>query len=580
MPAPSKAILDAFMAPTSYLKRRVEIFENDGTTPWRPEVWDSLVDGSVSVDYDRGDRRNGTLTLDNFDGKLDSRPSNLWYDKVFKIFYGIQLDQKPRSPSICIIEEYNSPGQAVALKDMLNAEGYTRVRVAVATETFASVADFDILISISSDYNRKLSVLTEAFNAGKSILCLSISPTAAQLPFLIGAANAATRTASAHSVSADPAYSHPAQNGWQEWVPPGALTFRPVTAVAGDAVPYARVYDATASAFSFGAIARQLTTGERWVWIQHTQFSGLSDPTAANVSGMMGSAVGWLDNYTPLTYWETQIAELVPEQIGQDSTDDNLLNVTLRDYATRCMASKLATATTFVAGTAIETLIKNLASNSYCFKTSLPVTGKTLTKNVTYEAEKTRWEIMSDIAQSNNFELYFNNRGFLTMRPFQDPLLTPASLTLDTGMSGNLVSKSSSTSGSRLRNHIIVKGESSDSTVLPVWAEAKNVNPASPSRIAKLGDRVEVYSSALYITYAQCRDAAESFLRVSSLEEFEMSFDAILFPWVEVGEILQLGPNVASSISEPEKFLISSISFPLGELGPMSGNGKRVTLVV
>ena len=580
---PSPAVLDAFLAPTSHLARRIEIFENDGTTPWRPEVWESLVDGTVSVDYDRGDRRNGTLTLDNFDGALDHRPNNLWYDKVFKIFYGIHLDQKPRQPSICIVEEYNSPGQALLLKGMLNSQGYTRVRVAVATETYSQVSDFDILISISSDYNRKLAVLTEAFNNGKSILCFSITPTAAQLPFLIGTAAAATRTAAAHSMSPNPAVAHPAQTGWTpEWVTTTPFTHRPVTAVAGDGVPYARLYDATAGVFSHGAIAREIASGARWIWIQHAEF-GTPNGAAANakIPGMVGSAVKWLDSYQPMSFWETQIGELIPEQIGVDSGDERLLNITLRDYATRCMASKLATATTFVAGTAIETLIKNLASNSYCFKTSLPVTGKTLAKNLTYEAGKTRWEIMSDIATTYGYELFFNGRGFLTMRPFQDPLLSPASLTLDSGpVQGNLVSRSETASGSRIRNHIIVKGESSDSTVLPVWAEAKNVNPASPSSIAKLGDRVEIYSSALYVTYAQCRDAAESFLRVASLEEFEMSFEAILFPWVEVGEILQLGTELASGIGEPEKFMISSISFPLGELGPMTGNGKRVTLVV
>lgn len=583
--APNEAVLEAFLGSVSRIFRRIEIFEFDGKTPWRPDVWNAFVDGGVSVDYSRDDRRNLDITLDNFDGELDHKPSNLWYDKVFKVFYGIEVNQKPRKPTIVIAEEYNAPGQAVALKKMLAANGFNKVTINTGVTTYDQVQKYDIVVSIAADYSRKLGMLTEAFNAGKSVLNFSLDTTAAQLPYLIGTAATATRTASGstspYSLSANPAAAHPAQLGWSgELYPPGPFTYRPVTAVAAGGVGYLRLYDGTAGAFSVGAIAREATSGARWGWMQHIDFA---TPSLADQLGQMVAALtGWSDSYEPIDKWETQIGEFVPETIATDADDDDLIKVTGRDYTKRCLESKLATATTYTIGQSIDTIITALASNSYCFKFAITPTGKTITKDVTYEADKTRWEIMKDIANTSGYEIFFNSMGFLVMRPYQDPLLTPPSFTLAAGEPyGNLVKISSTASDSRLKNQIVVKGESSDSTVLPVWAMSQNTTPNSPSAVNRIGARTETFSSPLYITVSQCKAMADSLLRVSSLEEFEISFEAILFPWLEVGEILVKDNSVGTSgTGEPDRFLISSLTFPLGELGPMSGSGKRVTIVV
>lgn len=580
--APPQSVLDTFLAPTSRLEQRMEICEFDGVTPWKPELWNALVDGTVTVSYDSDERRNLDMTLDNFDGSLNHNPSNLWYDKVFKLFYGIHVDQKDRSPSIVIAEEFNAVGQALAMKNLLNAAGYNKVRVNVNAAGIADLIDYDIVISISADYTHKLALLQEAFGAGKCVLTANPQSTAAQLPYLISTAAAGTTLVSGtHEMRKNTANAHPVQTGWVNFIAPSGVTYRKITAITAGAVQAGDWWDAT-NGSSPGLIAKQDSSGARWVHLQHFNFTmpGMTPEDVTSLQGLLGSIASWLDIFDPVDYWEVQIGEFVPIQIGVDSADPELLRITGKDYTDRCLYAKLPTATTFSAGTSIDGIVLAQASNSKCFKTALPPSLKVLPKDVTYEADTERWKIMKELSNSINYEIYFNSMGYLTWRPYQDPLLTPPTLILSSGPAGNLVTKSSTASSSRLRNHIVVRGESSDMNVLPVWAEAKNTQPTSPSRISKIGDRMESFVSALFTTTAQCQEAATMLLRVSALEEFAMDFSAILFPWIECGEILELAAaDTTTAINEPQRFLISSLSLPLnGE--PMSGNGKRVTVVV
>lgn len=75
------------------VNRRVEIYEADGVTPWAIDNWDArLVDGSITVDRERDEKRMCDFELDNTDGALKNDPrTGLWYDKVLKAFWGIKF---------------------------------------------------------------------------------------------------------------------------------------------------------------------------------------------------------------------------------------------------------------------------------------------------------------------------------------------------------------------------------------------------------------------------------------------------------------------------------------------------------
>ena len=250
------------------------------------------------------------------------------------------------------------------------------------------------------------------------------------------------------------------------------------------------------------------------------------------------------------------------------------MSLTCRDMVKRCRQSKLVTATTFSKGRSIESIIETMAANSSIARRRLPVTGKSLDRDMTWESDTERWEIMKELATSFNYDLRFDSTGTLVMTEFSDPLSAPVSLDLTVGAQGNLVSRGLRTSDSRLFNHVVVVGEGSDSSTPPVWAEAINDNPRSPSSVSELGDRVIRHTSPLISTLAQARELANSMLSIAALEEFELDFATPLLPWIEPGQILRLTDEAAGSWG-PNRFLISTLSYPL-DLSPMSGSGKRV----
>lgn len=88
LPVLEQALL-ALSASMSHVVRRVDIFEEDGTSLWMGDAPTS--EGSVSVDGTRDERRTLDLTLYNENGVLAHRPNGFWYDKIIKPYRGVQL---------------------------------------------------------------------------------------------------------------------------------------------------------------------------------------------------------------------------------------------------------------------------------------------------------------------------------------------------------------------------------------------------------------------------------------------------------------------------------------------------------
>jgi len=133
------------------------------------------------------------------------------------------------------------------------------------------------------------------------------------------------------------------------------------------------------------------------------------------------------------------------------------------------------------------------------------------------------------------------------------------------------------TGSARIYNHIVVTGESGDASTPPVWAQAENTTPTSPTRIAKLGRRTFFFTSAFITTTAQAQEVANRFLKVHALEQFDVSLESLLAPYLDaniVGEFI----DPKGSPSDPTRFLITNLNMPL-VLGQMSSTAKRITIV-
>lgn len=280
-----------------------------------------------------------------------------------------------------------------------------------------------------------------------------------------------------------------------------------------------------------------------------------------------------------LRYWEIQVGEFMIDRIVEDYFP-NICKVTGRDYAKKCVLTKIKNALQFSGQTPVERIVGALGANAGISKFRLPYTGLAFTNDVVFDAGTARWEMMKKVTDSVGYEIYFTSDGYLTMRPYQDPVLSPLAWSFKTGADkGNLVTYSRSSDDSLIKNHVIVIGATvttTDGISTTSYGEAENTNPSSPTRTGRIGDRVDIFKSDYITSTAQAQDVAEVRLRISALEEYSIDFSSMILPWIDANEIVDI-VNPKETLYVPARFLLSNYTLPMN-LGPMTGVGKRVTI--
>ena len=288
---------------------------------------------------------------------------------------------------------------------------------------------------------------------------------------------------------------------------------------------------------------------------------------------------------TPFTTWEAQLGEFLID--GVDRTHfPNQVSLSGRDYAKKLMNAKFAAPTEFGAdpetGLTIpdpmEEIIRVIAINGGISpaKIDFPLTGVNITRPFFFDRDKARWEAMVEVATAYNYEVYFDHTATLRLRRHADPYLDDPVFIFRTGKDpkGNIASFTKAVSDARVRNHIVVTGEATDT--LPAWAEAKNEDENSPTSIQNIGIRTETISSPLIDTDQQAEDIANEWLTIYSMEQFNLRIDALVMPWLDVSNVVKFeDPNPAPD--DPEKFLLQGLTIPL-DLTTMSVEAGRIRL--
>ena len=287
--------------------------------------------------------------------------------------------------------------------------------------------------------------------------------------------------------------------------------------------------------------------------------------------------------------WETQVGEFMIDRIDEDRFPD-AVRVTGRDYAKKLIISKLANTMSFPQGVSVEAIIQALAANAGVKKFALPITGNAYTQDLVFTRGTDRWTVIKKLADLIGHEVYFRPDGTLTMRIYPDPTLSPISWSFTQDAGGTLIKYSKSSNDSRIFNHIIVTGAAlggepsalggavtGSTTSEVVFAEAKNTDPGSPTRIDRIGDRVLPYESEFFTSVSQAQDYADTMLRIASLEEYSMNFESLIIPFLDAGDIIEIR-EPGENIYVPSRFLLSNYTLPM-TLGPMTGVARRVTVV-
>jgi hypothetical protein len=565
MAAPPQSVVDAIENGTTTVTRRAELYEADGETLWTPGGSEDsrLIDGSVGLDYGRDERRSLDLTLDNEDNALRPDPDNgLWYDKIIKCYRGVTFATPTETPAVAIVEA-DTTAAGFEIKDILIRLGFVHVDILTSVAEYEEVRDYKIIVSyMRQGVTAKGALLADAFQNGLSVLTVGSNNTPTSLPLILATGTAGqSQSYGIAQVAGD----NPVKATWVDEVEGTYTGYSPLTFAAGVRV----VAQRTAANTNPMAGILTHTSGGRWFHYQPPIFG-----TQAKI--LLGNALNWLWGYTPYTSWETQLGEFMIDNISEDHWPYRT-KITGRDYTKKCLVSKLQQTMQFDSSTSLDTLITALASNAGVTKFNIPSTPEVVGSGMAFDRTTDRWAVMKKAADANNYELFFDARGYLTMRKYKDPVLSPLSHTFKTGSAGNLVRWSRSTNDSRLYNHIIVTGESASEDTLPFFGEARNEEPSSPTRIERIGDRSYFYTSSFFTSDAQCEALALRWLKEKALESYELSWDSFNYPWLEVGEIVEfLDPRRLDQ--EPTRFLLDSLSIPLG-LGPMGSTAKRVTFV-
>lgn len=278
--------------------------------------------------------------------------------------------------------------------------------------------------------------------------------------------------------------------------------------------------------------------------------------------------------------WEMQLGEFMIDTISEDYFP-NITKITGRDYTKKCLVSAISNSMEFNPTTPVETIIRALAANAGVTKFRLPFTGLAFTESVVFDPGTARWEVMKRIANSVGYEIYFTPDGYLTMRPYPDPATSPAVWAFVVGKpAGTIVKYTRSSDDSLVRNHCVVIGtpRSDDSGFSEVaFGEAKNEDAGSPTRIARLGDRLDLFKSEYITDSAMAQAVAEARLKIAALEQFNVQISSLLIPFIDGGDIVTVDTGDQGTYV-PTRFLYTNYTFPL-QLGTMDGTAKRVTIV-
>jgi hypothetical protein len=362
----------------------------------------------------------------------------------------------------------------------------------------------------------------------------------------------------------------------------GAFTTEAATPVAGGTRPSATVagaqplavYPPVPGSTMVTAALMRHTNGALWLDIHLPNLNGVESRK------LLRAAIQYMRNIVPIKTWEAQLGEFYIDALSE-ANFPNEIKITARDATKKMMLSKLSRTSSFAVGTSLKDFVIGQASLSGIptAKMRLNIGSEILTSEMSFDKGTSRWDMVKSALESFNYERFFDGQGNFIVRQYLDPTTSPTTISFRTGPEGNLVSFERATNDSRIFNHVIVNATPSDSASnpLPYFGEAINEDPASPTRVQRLGDRVLPIDADWLSSDDECYFLAQQRLQITSLESYEMSFSSIYYPWLECGEIIEIVDPDAQTF-EPVRFLMDSIDYGLG-LDPMGATGKRVTFV-
>lgn len=166
-------------------------------------------------------------------------------------------------------------------------------------------------------------------------------------------------------------------------------------------------------------------------------------------------------------------------------------------------------------------------------------------------ADNDPWKDLTDMAQSDGMELFFDARGIATLRDIPDPEVDPVVYTFDDGENSTVTGFHRENDASKMYTGVIVYSEGSEVDLpirVEVWREDTNIKIPY------------FFPTALIKDEAQALLVGQSLLRRVGRAEFMAEMTMVPDPRLEVGDVVRVRRD---RIRLDHPFVISNISMPL-----------------
>lgn len=174
---------------------------------------------------------------------------------------------------------------------------------------------------------------------------------------------------------------------------------------------------------------------------------------------------------------------------------------------------------------------------------------------------KERWTAVTKLGDSIAAEVWAGHDGRFYITDAPDLSALVPGFELNGGPDGVLMEESRSNTRDKVYNAVSVSGQSSDSTVPPVWAWARDNDPVSRTYFyGPYGQRVRFYSSQFFNDPAQCQAYADRLLAESLAPNNTLNLAAGPLPILIAGDAVRL---TSEQTGDRSLHLLQTTSLPL-----------------
>lgn len=266
--------------------------------------------------------------------------------------------------------------------------------------------------------------------------------------------------------------------------------------------------------------------------------------------------------------WELGVFRLARADVEDDGTPQ--LSVTGYDRSRTVSRNKLTAPWVVSSGTnwgdAIVALVKDRDPRAPARAHSVTATAPA---TVVVDPESDPWTVATEWAAAAGQEVFFDNAGYLVIRPEPDTASSPIAWEYSDAAGGNavLLGVGRSMTDEPGYNGVVLTAEST-TLPAPLRAEAWDLNPSSPTYSQGAYGRVPKFVSNPYVgTQAQADAAAQAELLRSAGGTERVSIACVPNPAHEAGDVIR----VSRPLSRIDHVgIIESMTIPLAPGDPMS----------